>query len=855
MLKLRFIVLLFFSFFSNAQKLEIRTLDSLGKPSANINVQLLKNNNVFAFQKTDSSGKCIFEVKTPGIYTLKFTSVFFKTKILEINTDLQSEFTVQLEEQLTEIETVKIKPPSKIVFLKSDTLKYNINAIKDGTERSTEDLIKKLPGLDINSNGKVTYKGKILGQILVENSEFFGKNHSIATKNINANMIESIELWKDFTTMNGNSSTALNLKLKEEYKGKISGNIDLNYGLKNSYLAHVNLYQFSKVGNLALISDFNNIAKNPLNFSDFLDMNTQENVENTENQIINEIPSFLNNDGRVKSIDNQFGALQYSKSNKKFSIAAFSIINNSNLTKQLFTNRTFLNNQFAGSNFTENREENNSGFLGTTQFKLKYNLPKKSFLFYSFGYNPLQDAFKQNTDRFSDNSSTYYILENVNRNNFNNFLSWNKEVNNTKFTFSLSQINEKNSSNLGILSNENQTFFKNQNSFEQKFDINSDQYKIDFLLKNRNKLIDFKYRSGFSHKKEILSLDENLLNDFENQKLTFYQYTNSFNFSKKLSKFNLSATVASNFLAINNINQHFFENNFTLKFNPVSIVNSEFELSYNSNVTTPTLKYLNKNPIFTRDLTFYQNETLFPEFLSKKESFQFSWSRFNFRKGNFFFFLLRFENMSPFASTNVINYETISGVGNTIGFNRNAWFSHIIMENRFSKPYILKSKLVAVVYNTPDFINNIENLSTAKNLEISQTISSNYKGTPIQFELGYSFSKNIFTQSLFNNASSQNNYKFILGIKGNLKQVWIGNILGEYLIQKVGENNLNNFLLGGQLSYKKENSLFEYNLLFNNLLNLNSFSYINLNTSQFGIDQSIITALHGNILGGIKYYF
>lgn len=841
--------------FFYSQQIEVSVKNGKDKFNEGVNVQLIKDGKTLNFQKTNSEGKCYFSPKEKGAFSLKFTSVFFKTKIIQINTESQSIFKVELEEQITEIETVAIKPPSKIVFLKNDTLKYNINAIKDGTERTTEDLIKKLPGLDFNTNGKVTYKGKAIGQILVENSEFFGKNHSIATQNISSNMIDGIELWKDYTTLNGNSSTALNLKLKDEYKGRITGNVQVNNGTNNSYLAHSNMFQFSKLGNFAFISDFNNIAIDPISFMDYLDMNTQENIENDENQTIAETPSFLNNDGKVNSKNNQFGALQYSKSNKKFTIAAFSIFNNSQLTKQIFTSRDVLNGQVNTLNFLEQRSENNDGFIGTTQIKLKYNFTNKNFLYYNFGFNPLEDNFQQNTFRQSEKNYTFDISENIKKTNLNNFISWNTELKNSKITFAFSQVHEKFYSNLSLKSDENLSLFYNVNALYQQYEINSDKYSLDFYLKNKNKFFDFKFNSGFSNKQEKLNSSEIILNTIENKILHTFQYVNSISLSKNLARFSFSGAISSKFFQFYDVEQHYFEKNLSMKYMPKSKVNSEFEISYNSSVSTPTLKILNSNPIFTRDLTFYENESLLPEFMSYKNNYQFSWSRFNFSKGNFFFFIFQYENLTPFVTTNVINSGAVSGVKNTIGSQQNRWLSHLILENRFLKNYIFKTKLLAVLYKTPDFINNIENISTITNVEISQILTTNFKNKPFQFEVGYSFSKNNFSQSFFNTDSAEENLKLLFGVRANIKKEWIGNVLGEYLVQRAGQNKRKNFLVGGQISYKKDNTNFEYSLLFNNLLHLNSFSYINSITSQFGKEESSTTALRGYILGGIKYYF
>ena len=222
-------------------------------------------------------------------------------------------------------------------------------------------------------------------------------------------MLEGIDLWQNYTTISGNTSTAINLKLKEEYKEKITGNVELNYGTKNSYLAHANVFKFGKLGNLALIADANSIAKDPINYMDFYEMNSQDNVASDDTVGNIDVPSFLNNDKAVKSKDNQFGALQYSKSKKNFSITLFSVFNTAQLSKYSTTKRIAFEGQSTDFNFFEQKEENNKGFLGTTQLKVKKNLNAKDFLYYNFSDTPTVDNFNQNINRSASQNQFYNI--------------------------------------------------------------------------------------------------------------------------------------------------------------------------------------------------------------------------------------------------------------------------------------------------------------------------------------------------------------------------------------------------------------------------------------------------------------
>ena len=836
-----------------AQTIHVKIKDNTNKPPENINVQLFENNKIIDFKKTDYTGQCTFQVSEKGFFSLKFTSVFYKTKTVEINTSEQSSFEIELDAQITEIKEVEIKSRPKIVTAKEDTIVFNLKAVRDGTERTTEDLIKKLPGLDITENGKVTYKGTTIGQVLVEGNEFFGKNHKIATQNISANMLDGIDLWQNYTTINGNRSTALNLKLKQEYKGKITGNIETNFGIKNSYLAHGNLFRFGKLGNLALIADFNNIAKDPISYMDFYEMNTEENIAGDDGNLNIEIPTFLNNDGKVKSKNNQFGALQYSKSKKDFSITAFSIFNNAQLEKFSTSKRSSFEGESQAFNFSEQRIENNKGFLGTTQIKMKKSLLDGSFFYYTFGYNPTQDHFNQSIDRYSTDWNFYRIDNSVNNDNFSNSFSWNKQLDKSKIILSFNQFNEKYLGDLHLLSNNN-LFLSNTNNLFQRYDVTSNKYSLDFHLKNKNKFINFNIHSGFSFRKDNSELLNFVFRTVEN-KMKVYHYLNDLNLYKELGKFDISGSLTSHFVNINETDKHYFEKNIRIKFNPKSVINTEFGLEYNSKYTLPNLRLLQSEPIYTKELTYYQNRDITTELLCKTDTYKFTWNRFNMEKGNLLFLLLSYEKAKPIFTSNVSNFEAFSKIENVIGKNRERLFYILSSEYKLHRQLSLKSKFTGSLNKTDNYINSNINTSTIYNFELTQKLSTNFRNKPMQFDLGYTFTEGVFKQSFYSTTSSQNNIRLFLGIRANVKKEWVGNILSEYLIQKTEQNTLHNFLIGGQVSYRKENSNFEYNLQFNNILNLNSFQYINGYTSQLGIEEVSTTALHGYITGGLKYNF
>lgn len=846
---------LFFIHFFLGQEIVIKTINKEKQSLDNVNVQLVKNNRTIDFKTTDENGVCSFVVSEKSIYTLKFTSLLYKTKFIEIDTFEKSDFEILLEQQITEIQEVKIKARPKIAFLKGDTISYNMKAVKDGTERSAEDLIKKLPGLNINENGKVTNNGNIVGQVLVDGNEFFGKNHKMATHNITADMIDGVDFWKNYTTISGNQSTALNLKLKNGYKERITGNVQANYGNKNSYLAHANLFKFSKAGNIAFITDANSVAKDPIDMMDFYQMNRQDYGDNANDATHLDTPTFLNNDGKVKDKNNQFGALQYSKSNKNFSVTAFSIFNTAQLEKLSTIHRIAFGGQPETNNFYENRTERNKGFFGTTQVKVKKTFADKSFLYYNFGFSPSEDNFNQEINRNSNLNNTFYGIENgIKNNTLGNFISWNKKFNVSKMSIDFSQ--KKNTKKSILQMNSSENLFQNPYSdLLQILDLDSEKYSLQFNLKNNFSFATVNYRSGYSYKNEDANLSEIFTSESEVKNLKTYDFTNEIFIQKGIGSFDLSGTVRSHFLNFNQVDKNYFDKNLQVQYQLRSKASMVFSLEYTNRYKSPDFSELLYNKNYNPNLSYHQNFSLFPETLVNTHSWKFNFISLNLSKGNYFFSIIAYEKASSNFSKDVTNFGLFSQSLNVLGNLNDRWFLLASDDRRLGNFLIIKSKFTGSYSRTGNFINHQPSQTDLKTFDLFQKLSTNFKEIPVQFDLGYTFTKSFFKQSLFTASSSQQNLKVSLGLRTNIKKEWIGNLSGEYLIQKTQQNKITNFLLGGQLSYRKQKSDFEYHVLFNNILNLNRFEYINSTVSLLGTEEVSTAALHGYLTGGLKYYF
>jgi hypothetical protein len=117
-------------------------------------------------------------------------------------------------------EVVVSAPP---ISVKKDTVEFNASAFKTKPNSNAEDLLKKIPGVQVDKDGNVKAQGEDVQKVYVDGKEFFGTDPKLATKNITADMIESVQVFDDmsdqakFTKIDdGSRSKTINIKLKKD---------------------------------------------------------------------------------------------------------------------------------------------------------------------------------------------------------------------------------------------------------------------------------------------------------------------------------------------------------------------------------------------------------------------------------------------------------------------------------------------------------------------------------------------------------------------------------------------------------------------------------------------------------------
>ncbi|HEY4154871.1 MAG TPA: outer membrane beta-barrel protein, partial [Puia sp.] len=171
-------------------------------------------------------------------------------------------------------EVIVERPPIEV---KEDTVEYNASAFKVKPNAYAEDILKKLPGVQVDKDGNVTAQGEQVQKVYVDGKEFFGTDPKLATKNITADMIESVQVFDDmsdqakFTKIDdGSRQKALNIKLKKDKRTGYFGRASMGYGSDNRYAGTLSFNRFREDQRISVIGGSNNVNQQNFNFSDIV---------------------------------------------------------------------------------------------------------------------------------------------------------------------------------------------------------------------------------------------------------------------------------------------------------------------------------------------------------------------------------------------------------------------------------------------------------------------------------------------------------------------------------------------------------------------------------------------------------
>ncbi len=250
--------------------------DPSKKPVPFCNVFVQRDSVLVKLTATDKLGRFDLAPLDTGNYQLSVTSIGFRKHVQYLRLDVSVIFVeINLLPDTVLLDQVIIRGPGP-VQVKGDTVVYDATQFALGDEVALSDLLKKLPGITVEDDGKVKFQGKEVKKIKVEDDDLFDEKYQILTKNLPADLVEQVEVLQNFSdnrllkNIEDSEDVAINLKLKKDRKQTLFGDARVQSDMHERYEAQGNVVSFSGRLRLYGIANTNNTGEDPTGNADQL---------------------------------------------------------------------------------------------------------------------------------------------------------------------------------------------------------------------------------------------------------------------------------------------------------------------------------------------------------------------------------------------------------------------------------------------------------------------------------------------------------------------------------------------------------------------------------------------------------
>src|SRR5699024_2356297 len=206
------------------------TEEALGSTSVVISPK--GKSNILGYSISDSEGKFKISINAPSdTLTVKVYSLGYTSFEKDIEPKSQ-ELIVELESAAESLEEVFLRRPP--IRQRGDTLIFDPEAFKSNKDRSIQDVLAKMPGIEIDPSGEIKYQGKPINKFYVEGLDLMGGKYGMVSNNLNVDKVSSVEILENhqplkvLDSVEPSEQAAINIKLKN--KITVSGNIEAGVG-------------------------------------------------------------------------------------------------------------------------------------------------------------------------------------------------------------------------------------------------------------------------------------------------------------------------------------------------------------------------------------------------------------------------------------------------------------------------------------------------------------------------------------------------------------------------------------------------------------------------------------------------
>ena len=226
-----------------------------------------KDSSVIGFTVSDKNGA--FEVKNiaAGGYLLSLSFTGYKEIFRSLNITAEKPVAdlgdIFMENDTAMLASVVVRVPP--ITIKGDTAEFRAGAFKTKVNATVEDLLKRIPGLEVDRDGNIKSQGKDVPKIYVDGKEFFGNDPKMATRNLTADMVESVQLYEDMSDQakfnkidDGSRKKTINIKLKKDRRKGVFGRASAGLGNNDLYEGSFFVNNFNNALRVSVVGNISN---------------------------------------------------------------------------------------------------------------------------------------------------------------------------------------------------------------------------------------------------------------------------------------------------------------------------------------------------------------------------------------------------------------------------------------------------------------------------------------------------------------------------------------------------------------------------------------------------------------------
>lgn len=247
--------------------------------NATIAILNAKDSTLYKFTRAGINGAFSISSVKKGKYILLLSYPEYADYVLPFALDsvkISFDFKqINMKLKANLLKEVIIKGQGAAIKIKGDTTEFNAANYTIQPNDKVEDLLKKLPGIQIDQNGKITAQGKKVPKVLVDGEEFFGDDPTLVTKNLRADMVDKVQLFEKssdqaaFTGVDdGKKTQTINIKLKEDKKNGYFGKLNAGIATSNFYEGQGMFNWFKAKQKFSVFGNASNTGKTGLGWED-----------------------------------------------------------------------------------------------------------------------------------------------------------------------------------------------------------------------------------------------------------------------------------------------------------------------------------------------------------------------------------------------------------------------------------------------------------------------------------------------------------------------------------------------------------------------------------------------------------